>query len=543
MVVKREQSQAEYTTMELESKLPYLPSEIKGLVVEHLQKSDLKNLRRVCKEWSVEATHLLFDRIFISPYSQDLRVFTKITENPDLAKSVKELVCDVSTVSERSLQEYFFDLCIEIRDLIGWLSSPYPFYSSSRQLNQFVNEIIRYDKSDEELFSAFGNGRKIKTGFRTWQQLAAEKVANMGCESCGAYYTTLCSGLSQLQNLQTVNMDFEIWSDNLSNVGRTLYPANHLNPYHALGVVYSGSPLSRSWDPWHLRPTRPKCSPEDEALEYLSVITRALSRTQRQIKHFHCNARYHDGLSPMVFARFEMTSSFPHHMAIALHRLEHLELQITPRQYHFMEECDSDALGFLPQLLEQMTSLKYLELLLASAKRLERVRRLKSPLLDDACLTYPQVFPQQGKWPHLKMFYIRGLAIDGLDLLLLLSLQMPQLKRLWLDRIDLLETTWESMVEALRSLERPWELFSLQGSFRHKTREWWPCAPDQYDQEWFALRGHADYIEDGGRHPSLPIGCHDSESKAYLYEMLFNDREDRLQSFRRRAKALLDSPV
>lgn len=71
----------------------------------------------------------------------------------------------------------------------------------------------------------------------------------------------------------------------------------------------------------------------------------------------------------------------------------------------------------------------------------ERVRDGERDLrpLEDSYLSYSQVFPRQGRWPHLGMFHLRGLAISGLDLLPLVYEQMPQLKRLRLKRIDLLE--------------------------------------------------------------------------------------------------------
>jgi hypothetical protein len=75
--------------------------------------------------------------------------------------------------------------------------------------------------------------------------------------------------------------------------------------------------------------------------------------------------------------------------------------------------------------LEQMTGLKRLRLTLETAERVTQRGNLSSlRSLDDSCFNYTQVFPGHGRWPHLKMLHLRGLAIDALDLLILLFKQM-----------------------------------------------------------------------------------------------------------------------
>ena len=233
----------------------------------------------------------------------------------------------------------------------------------------------------------------------------------------------------------------------------------------------------------------------------------------------------------------KITDDFPRHLVIAFRRLEVLNLQITPCDYQLDEHGSSHALGFLPQMLEQLTSLTSLKLILETLERQQERVALLPPDLDDSCLSYSQVFPGRGRWPQLKWFYLRGLAIDGFGLWILVSGQMPQLQRLWLNRIDLLSGRWESIVEAMRR-EHPWELFSLQGQFRHQNREWWPCTRDKESQETLILDELMYYVSGGSRHPSLPPEWHDCQAWWYLEQMFRDAGEERSKAFWRRMQKL-----
>lgn len=82
-----------------------------------------------------------------------------------------------------------------------------------------------------------------------------------------------------------------------------------------------------------------------------------------------------------------MTERFPRHMATALWQLGSLKLQITPRS-DIVDHENAETLDFLPQLLEKMIGLKSLDLVLITAERVEKQRRLSLALLDVTCYTY-----------------------------------------------------------------------------------------------------------------------------------------------------------
>lgn len=501
---------------ELKAGSPYLPAEVKGLVAECLQKSDLKSLRYVSKQWHAMATPPLFDRVYISPRDKDIQVFSNVTKHPILKNSVKEMICDISEIPKLSHEEYFYDLCDELRSITASLSTKNPFNSHHPRLNNFVNAIIRDKMTQRVMFTKYANDRLVVEGYQQWQELAVEEHQSLENESHGIFFSDLCSGLLRLLNLQSVIMEDGIWDNTRMEISTTFLP---IHPHHTPSTVLSGSPLARSLNPWYLRPKRS----EDARFEYLEFMVRALSRTKKGIKQFECQSRHsriHEGLSPWDFTIHNITQSFPRHMAIAFFQLESLTLQITPHPYDLLDHGNAKALGFLPQLLEQMTGLKSLSLMLLTAERVKRQRRLSLTPLHDACYKYSQVFPHQGKWQHLEHLFLAGLAMHGLDMFFLLFHQMPRLLRLWLDRIDILEGSWDGVVEILRcrGARMPWELLSLQGSFRHNGDQWWPCTPD-YEEERIALSSYSTYAQEGGHHPSLPAESEDSLSINYFNEM------------------------
>ncbi|MCJ1460689.1 hypothetical protein MMC28_011071 [Mycoblastus sanguinarius] len=505
---------------------PYLPPEVKSLVAECLDKSNLKSLRCVSKQWHAVATPLLFDKIYISLRRKDIEVFEKITRHPVLSESIKEMICDVSKISDLSYEDYFYCLCYQISYIVCGLSRRFPFKSPHPRLNQFINTIIQirtsYDElfeSYDELFDEFCNDDLVTEGFQVWQELAAEERHSFDPELRGKFFSDLCSGLNRLPNLQSVKMDDDIWGKNRREISHTMCPAYHPS---ALPVIWFGSPLARSWYPrhlWHLAPRKP----EDAGFAHFFLVIEALSKTKRSIKHFDHASHLDNGLSPDAFRGYRMTDSFPRHMATAFWQLKSLELKITPRSSQFLDHEDKEALGFLPQLLEQTTGLTRLGLHLLTAERLKWQRSRPLTPLHDACYTYSQVFPHYVTWPHLESFYLSGLAVEGCELVLLLTKQMPKLRLLWLNRIDLLESRWEGVVEALRLRGTfiPWELISLQGLLRHKVDQWWPCTPDKEDETRLALMDAMAYIEDGGRHPNLPAHCEDSQSISYFHDMIY----------------------
>ena len=505
-----------HRSMKPEMSLPHLPLEIKTLIARHLLKSDLKNLRQADQQWRTAATPFLFDRIFISPRNKDLEVFANITKDPALNNAIKEIIFDATHAPDLSFEGYFRKLCDELRQSAFGRIQSFPFYSGSRQANRFLSELSADATTDSALMSTYRNTRLITEGYQAWQRLRVEEMSNADDEFRGPYYSILCVGLQQLPQLRSVKIDGDMflkmdeqWTD-FSN------DPSQPNQYRC--IVESGSPLSRSWNPLHLRPIRSGI----RLGRYFHHVTQALSDTNKHIIQFHCASITHAGPSSLTFSLHDLSENFSTNMTTALRHLEVLILQITPSSPHTIGNGTEGPLGFLPEFLEQLVGLKRLMLNLAEPQPLSLKRRMGSTPLHNAGLSFSQVFPRLGIWPRLEMCSIEGLAIGGSDLVCLIFVQMPSLKRLWLSRIDLLNCSWEGLIEAMRTQDWVWFLLSFQGFFRHKDREWWPFIPDgdKREAKQCLLQDYMRYVKSGGRHPSLPKEQVDSDSIGYLEHLL-----------------------
>ncbi|KAF2502908.1 hypothetical protein BU16DRAFT_576809 [Lophium mytilinum] len=71
-----------------------LPVELIIDIGEYLPGSDIKTLRLTNQFCKSAIAHLLFPRLYVSSHELDLKVFKHVSENPELAKGVKQLIVD-----------------------------------------------------------------------------------------------------------------------------------------------------------------------------------------------------------------------------------------------------------------------------------------------------------------------------------------------------------------------------------------------------------------------------------------------------------------
>ncbi|KAI4249457.1 MAG: hypothetical protein LQ352_005634 [Teloschistes flavicans] len=494
---------------EAKPEVPYLPPEIKQLIADYLTKSVLKNLRHVSRDWNLIATALLFDKVYISAYEMDFQIFTYIAQTPSLANSVKEVICDLS--SGREVVMLYESYLRIVREEIKFIARPHQslaFHSSNRRFNRFVNDFTQDGQDLGKLIPQYGREQVLVEGYRTWQQLQDQIRRITGDSSNQPFDDALRAGIRRFPRLEAVRFDNGIWDRHrrtTSIASAHGKPPNEMQPYDILGVVKSGSPLSRSWNPWYLRPKRSDCSLVDWIPWPLLKIAEALMIAKTRIKRLEfwqpAGCQY---LTLALFQNHKITDVFPQQLLIAFAALEHLDLQITPHEIDFLGLDPTRALGFLPDFLASMVNLRSLSLRLESYKRLIQRQYGKENILGEKCLTYSQVFPSDVFFPRLENLHLGGLIIEGFELILLLHLRMPRSKRLSLGRIDLSDgVTWNNIVEVMRQVGN-WEICCLDGPFRHKNFEWWPPTKS-YEEEGdrSALGSYVHYISKGGQHPSL----------------------------------------
>ena len=98
------------------------------------------------------------------------------------------------------------------------------------------------------------------------------------------------------------------------------------------------------------------------------------------------------------------------------------------------------------------------------------------------------------------------------------------------------------MIKGLRfrAILSPWEILSLQGSFRHEGDVWWPCTPGLEEKEDRILSVFTRYAKEGGRHPCLPPDVDDRLSLCYFQELFLVEDLKRRQDFRHRVQRIED---
>ena len=256
-------------------------------------------------------------------------------------------------------------------------------------------------------------------------------------------------------------------------------------------------PLARTWNPFHLYPKGSYALMRDGpwiTCEHFHRLAYALAETNRRVTSLRLNnGGFGGGLPPFALTKPNMSDSDLGAALAAYANLEDLNISIDAK----LEDASTNPcpLAALPILLLKMSSLKTLRLSLAedypSADRPPRYR-------------YDQVFPMTLTTSNLRMISISGLSVRAFDLLWLLS-GHPHLHYLRLEHIDLLEGSWEGVIERFRCLKcKPLETSFLVGNFTHHGSErFLPPTLDRKYSEWEFRLDIEDYVVYGGNHPCL----------------------------------------
>lgn len=489
-------------------KAVYIPPELKVAVLAQLDKRNLKNVRLVSKDWNTLATRLLFDRVYISCRAKDLEVFENITSHPVISTSVRELVYDGSLFQkEMTISVYFRHLYRSLISIkMGHKSEP--FKSANREINAFIRDYKNrtityiYDRHIQDNF--------IVEGHKNYKHYAEVERRGLGN---GLFLSRLCRGLRRQDRLRSVILSSNLWTYDLCENKRT----GSVKP-NTLHGPESGSPLVRSWNPLHLRPFLWTCdemkSERPLVRDHFYIVTAAISKTHRNLKSLEIPYGEVGSLPPQTFNRPAMTDD---HFAQTLNAYSGLEvLNISIDANEDEDSDDVEALAALPRMLEQMRGLKTLELNLS-----KDVDRHPSRANTTEHYTYQQVFPTLALWPRLTKLSLMGIAIGGHDLLCLVGAR-AKVTDLTLYCIELLDGTWEGLIEGLSHISRMTELFMI-GSFKHRGGQIFaPHKTISGKSDSQTLRAIEYYVMFGSRHPCLAPDD-DSESAHWWYLDMSSD--------------------
>ena len=501
----------------------YLPAELKAAVLAQLDKRDLKTVRLVSKEWNALATRPLFDRVYVSCRAKDMEVFTNVTRHPVISTGIRELVYDGSLFAkDLDIEEYFW----RFHRYLDWISSEL-VSGRSNCANDEINGIVEDYNSlpGTDVCSRHIHDEIIVEGHRIHQNYAEAERLVLGN---GSFLSRLCDGVGRLDNLRSVVLNSFLWEYCLFQEECT-----GCLRHSTLHGPESGSPLVRSWNPFHLRPFAwDRCSElEDDCrliCEHFHTVTAAISETRRNIKSFEISERsgFGSGLPPQALIQPTMTDDHLIRTLYAYSGLEVLNISIDAGEQGGSDH--PEALASLPRMLQQMTGLKSLTLILSKCICLRDPGRANTSDLE--YYTYQQVFPTLALWPKLTKLSITELAIGGRDLMFLLGVQ-AKVKDLTLRYIKLLDGTWEGVFAGL--CHSRMTRLSLFVSIN-----WGEQTLNPHGKRSLVdLREIEDYVVHGGRHPCLAPDA-DPKSAVRWYLDMMPDEE-----FKRREATALQADM
>ena len=506
-----------------------LPTELVLQVLQNLPNRDLKNVRLASKDFSVCAAEFLFRKLYISKQKEDLDAFDGATNHPLVRKCVRTLEYDAVVIwTELSEAQYYHQLCFLVASLGPCLDSYHDghrhsdsqrtFDSPDPEINEFVRrcrnapmtsmdldtrvtEQGRYLMQHKEEFMNFAF---IKRGYREWMERAMFERLHMQDQD---FLGVLIPGLQNLDHLDSVSLSGEwphAWylEDSGSQVSK----------------CPSGSLVRRQWDPFTIEPLQWTCTtlaPSYGSAGRFWTIMSALSMASKQPRVFECKSIVSPTAFEIIaessrpdngrFARGCRTFAGLQRFSLRISNLEDLLDRIGPESY--------DNMTGLQEMLNHMSMLETLEL---NVPWIARYRQWPP-------FQYNLIFPKSGIWERLTTFSIDFLAVHLHELIELLFLKMPNLRRLHLDYIDLLEGTWQAMIELFKyglcSLEHVQihELTHLDHLERSDFLVAWELQDRLVDLENYILKGRDNL---NLRHPCLRPEDPIQKSLAYLTELL-----------------------
>ena len=437
-----------------------LPTELILQVLQNLPNRELKAVRLTSKEFSACAAEFLFRKVYISKQKEDLDGFKEFTNHPPIRKCVKTLEYDaIGFPADFSEASYYKHLWLQVEVMLKHTEREKPSVSPDPQINDFVSHLRNTPSTDTDLHTRsqereryraqyqgeFMESAFIKRGYRKWIERSNFERLHMQDQD---FLGVLVPGLQKLDHLDSVNLKGE-WS----------YPADLRDDGWR---AYSGSLLKRSWKPflalplnWYHSHSNPIHGPAGR----FWTITTALSMAAKQPRVFECKSR----MSPFALA-IKAESSGPDNGMVAcgcrvFACLQRFSLRIMnfPTRFEDIHALESqEKLTSLQEILRHMLQLRTLELNLLWTEVFRSLPGPNRPRIWTS-FRYDLVFPKSTIWESLTTVSIGCFTIHLHELVELLFIKVPNLRRVHLDEIRLLEGTWQAVVElfkyGLRSLD------------------------------------------------------------------------------------------
>ena len=135
-----------------------------------------------------------------------------------------------------------------------------------------------------------------------------------------------------------------------------------------------------------------------------------------------------------------------------------------------------------------------------------------------ASCEFDQVFIKDTIWTHFKTLLLSSLSSKATDLVDLLTFQMPELQRLCLSDLVLLDGTWEGVIECLKQYTELSVFTTCPASLSRKDGT--TLQRHSYEPYDFVDPSRVSrYIVDGGHHPCLRPGQPDSTAEDFAKDL------------------------
>ena len=500
------------------------------MIFEYFSGKNLKTCRFVSKMWydCVALTgRITIDTLYLSPREKDMEVFDAITHDSYLRRNIKHLVFDAAQFVKRSKDRYFESLCRQLAD-----EHQRGQHSSNPGFQHLESLMLTPNPCDhEDFFQKCCNDPLFLEGFAQYHHLVEEQ-RNICSQS---WFDRASHGLQRMVHLESVALrntwDMLFFANPAFISGREVddVEAQKRDLDAALvllekkGNTSQGrSPVARSWpptallpmarvDPWDdPKPTKShyrRGGLSDGSLELLKLFE-VLKVTRQQPSEMLLLSDWDgNGIPPIVFdIGWTSSDCFP----TICGRLQILDIQLAPGD---------------------IRSLHGLQCLLQNTPALGRLS-LKLPYSTEYAMDvfdYSHVFPGTGwRHPTLSSVNIAGLSATYRELAALLFVHIPQLEFLQLSYVDLADGKWEDFIEGLRNCDKLRNCQIKEPlTYPDRWYYWnvytdWTTGPvDTWESEghYRFLAALSQYINEGGRHPSLVDGEPNKASAKYMIKL------------------------
>lgn len=559
-----------------------LPPEVIAAILEYLPRKTLKEARLVCKTWSeLCLLHLHFNTVYLSPRDKDMEVFDGMTQSDALKSRIKHLVFDSTQFVHLSKRDYISIFLADLEYVANLILSDEEEpdveaegedrqhadneqeansdeRSQARALIYLLNEPL--SASDYKIFhiehahERFQDDESLMDGFHQYSRLVDQQAnimskawlhrACQGLEVIDVEKVTVCSAWSKMHvegNAGSGRIDPENEIESDDNDWNELFgdvrPKEKYQHPHLLGEDgpdllwreddYSGlSPVARSWPSTCLLPVGPMypLSCPKRAMQTMGIsdgcfeilkLGQLLNAAGKEPWEIRLPGGWGntEGISPMTFSLQRWPSSS--HLFSVCSRLEILEVNLTPYEGCWHSD-GSPHLEGLRAIIQTSAELRELS--------------LKSPFdpsdpeegdrADSDFYLLSRIVPSAAGWQSSRItkLNISGLSVSYEGFADLLFLTLPNLKKLQLGFLQLRDGCWDDFVEGLRqqsTLESCWigePLLYANNSYY--------LVNESNPEEWYeVLSALSDYINNGGRHPSLLDHERDTASSKYSVQL------------------------